>query len=103
MMGAPPPDATQAEGMLTAEQPKLALCSGGFLQHMLHAHTALHCLAVPQTGQPVVPRLALVRVLLTCLPVVRMQHVPPTDLQGIGQGLSGVQGSAVAVPKWRNI
>ena len=84
MVGAPASDAAQAEGMLAAEQPKLALCSGGLLQHMLHAHTALHCLAVPQAGQPVVPRLALTHVLLTCLLVVRMQHVPPTNLHTTG-------------------
>lgn len=50
VVGAPASDAAQAEGMLAAEQPKLALCSGGLLQHMLHAYAALHCLAVPQAG-----------------------------------------------------
>ena len=84
MVGAPASDAAQAEGMLAAEQPKLALCSSGLLQHMLHAHAALHCLAIPEAGQPVMPRLALTHVLLTHLLVVRMQHVPPTYLHTIG-------------------
>lgn len=47
MMGAPAPDAAQAEGMLAAQQPKLALSSCSFLQHTLHADAALDSLAVP--------------------------------------------------------
>lgn len=86
MVGPPAPDAGQAEGMVTAEQPKLALCSTGLLQDMLHADTALHCLAVSQARQPVMPRLALTDVLFSRLLVVRMQHVPPADLQGMGPG-----------------
>ena len=85
MVGAPASDAAQAEGMLTAQQPKLALCSRGLLQHMLHADAALHCLAVPQACQPVMPRLALTHVFLARLLVVRMQHVPPTDLHNVAK------------------
>lgn len=80
VVGAPPPDAAQTEGMVTAEQAKLALCCGGLLQDALHADAALHCLAVAHSCQSVMPRLALTAVLLPCLLVVGMKHVAPTYL-----------------------
>ena len=66
---------------LAAQQPKFALCSSGLLQHTLHADTALHALAVAHSCQPLMPGSALTHMLLPRLFIVRMQHVPPTNLE----------------------
>ena len=85
MVGAPPSNAAQAEGMLAAQQPKLALSSYRLLQHTLHADAALNTLAVPQRCQPVMASPALTHVLLPCFLVVRVQHVAPTHLYNMAE------------------
>ncbi len=81
-LAAPGADAGQAEGVLTVQDPELALVSVVPVRHPVQADAALHFRGCQDSGKAVLTRGACFRVCLSILLVVRVQGMLFTDLQG---------------------
>lgn len=79
-VGTPASDASQAEGMFTGEQPKLAFCHRGLAHHTLQTDAAFDVLTELDGSQAIMAVLALLYVALPVVCIVRVQGMTVTYL-----------------------